>query len=315
MALDKRLVILDLDNTLVDTLRVWGESTCSLIENFSAQRNVKVEIIHDLIREAHGQHRFNDGVSLVDWMNAADPQLQEPGDVSLRKAWEIANAGIKRAWLDQSAALTVFYDGVLDSLTAWKTTKTGTVIQTDAEDSAVIRRLWLLGKNAAEAGHLSHPRDILRLIDAVYCQPGIEHSPLFLADVDFSFISGIRQKMHLWTDRLYKPSHIHLRKILDDFRLSAEEAIYIGDTHKDGAEAKGIAPAVDFAWARYGTPVSQETLSLYSKVGSRSYSYGEDVIQKEMSDRGVRPDIILNDTLSDVLPRFAWKPARNGYGC
>lgn len=310
--MDKHLVILDLDNTLVDTLHVWGTSIYSLIEAFSARRSVGVPIIHDLIREAPGQYRFNDGVSLIDWMNEADPQLQEPNDHFLRKQWESANTGIKRSWLEESASLTVFYDGVLDALRTWKQAGTGIAIQTDAEDSAVIRRLWLLGKNAAETGKISHPHDILRLFDAVYCQPGIEHSPLFLADVDFSFISSLKQKMHLWSDRLYKPSNIHLRKILDDFRIDAPKAVYVGDTHKDGAEAKGLNPAVDFAWARYGTPVKPEILSLYSQVGSRSYSYGEDVVKKEMSDRGIRPDINLDRQLSDLLPRYSWKPGR---GC
>lgn len=303
----KKLAVLDLDNTLVDTLEVWGRSLDILINDFSVHYKVDKAIIYELIREAPGQYRFNDGVSLQDWMIDADPKLRQ-AHIRLNSDWEKAGNPIKRDWLANSAKHTVFYDGVLDTLKQWKETKTGVAIQTDAEDSAVLRRLWLLAKDATDKRQLASPEELLNLIGPVYCQQGSSHAGQFLEGVELSFMQALHQKMHKWDDRLYKPAASHLRKIVEDAGVGFSDVVYIGDTHKDIIEAKALSPQIDFAWACYGAQITPEVRDLYNEVGSKSYTYGHQEVQREMRNRGVEPDANLQHSFAELNKYYSWLP-------
>lgn len=303
----KQLAVLDLDNTMIDTLTVWEAGLRPLIDAFSRHYKVDVGIVHELIREAPGQFRFNDGVSLQDWMIDSDPRLREAHE-SLTSGWAAAGNPIKRDWLRHTAEASVFYEGVLPMLRRWKEIRTGVVIQTDAEDSAVIRRLWLMGKNAAAQGLLESPHEILDLVGRIYCQPGMTHSAQYMDGVDLRFTNEMNQKMHRWTDRLFKPAPSHLRRILEDARVKPENAVYVGDTHKDGVEAKSFSARMAFAWASYGAHASSQVLSLYSAVGSKSYMYGHAAIAAELSNRGVVPDATLHHSFHELEQNFDWVP-------
>lgn len=302
----KRLVVLDLDNTLLDTLQLWGDSLQPLIDDFTETYGVDVKIAHDLIREAPGQYRFNDGASLAQWMVEYDPALR-PRHIRLKEEWDKAGGNpIARNWLDRSAAATVFYDGVVPMLKTWQSHGTCVVIQTDAEDCAVMRRLWLLAKNATDSGELQDPADLLDLVDHIYCQPGTVHAPEYLQDVELPFLKALRQKMHCWTDRLYKPEAAHLRHIVETSKAVRAETLYVGDTHKDGLEAAALG--VDFAWSRYGAIVSAKTMDLYQQVGSKAYSYGLDAVTAEMQARGVKPAVTLERSFDELNRHYAWLP-------
>ncbi len=292
--MNKRLIILDLDNTLVDTLSVWGASLSCLIGNLAGRLSVPLEISHDLIRRAHGQHRFNDGVSLVDWM------LEQEHGVNLRGAWEDVAFVIQTEWLRQSSELTVPYSGAIEALKNWREDGFRIAIQTDAEDCAVLRRLWCMACHAVESGDLSKPRDILDLIDKIYCQPSIPHSSRFLSEVGAEFREDMSSRIYVWKDKQFKPSLDHLRHILVEQDVAAEDAIYVGDSHKDGAEAGTLSVA--FAWARYGAKVSPEVLALYALVGSRNYSYGELTVLDAMKQMGVIPAHIFQESLLEKYP-------------
>ncbi len=191
----KQLAVLDLDNTMIDTLTVWAAGLQPLINAFSKHYNVDVGIIHELIREAPGQFRFNDGVSLQDWMVDSDPRLRSAHE-KLTHDWMAAGNPIKRDWLQHTAEASVFYEGVVPMLRQWKEIRTGVVIQTDAEDSAVMRRLWLLGRNAAAQGLLESPHEILDLVGRIYCQPGMIYSAQYMDGVELPYMNAMEQKMH-----------------------------------------------------------------------------------------------------------------------
>lgn len=288
--MSKRLIILDLDNTMIDTLHVWGSSLSCLIRNLDAELNIEVSISHDLIRRAHGQHRFNDGVSLVDWMLDPAQGLDIAGD------WKKAVGDIQTEWLHQSAELSVPYAGMIGQLKNWRRAGCKIVIQTDAEDCAVLRRLWWIACHAVRSGDLSKPRDILDLVDKIYCQPSIPYSPRFLSDVADEFREGMKALTHIWQDKEFKPSVAHLHYILEEQGIEAERAIYVGDSHKDGAEARTLL--IDFAWAQYGARVPSEILSLYAAVGSRNYSYGEQTVLDAMERMGINPALTLENISS-----------------
>ncbi len=299
----KRLVILDLDNTLFDALRRWEACLGTLVEEFSRVNNVHIGIVEDLVREAHGQHRFNDGAALVDAIIEADPQLHVFAGTQ-------ENKKLQENWLSKSIDFTTFYDGTLEALKTWHSAGVRCVIETDCEDVAVIRNLWCLGENAGKKGDLESAEGILDYFDKIYCQPGIAESECFLDAVGEKFQKKIKTKMHRWDDRHYKPSADHMTQILFESGTPAEEAVYIGDSYKDGAEAATVSPSVDFIWAAYGADVGQPVLDLYSRVGSKSFTYGLEAIRKAMQEREVVPTHILHADLSEVLGCYQWESAR-----
>ena len=98
-----------------------------------------------------------------------------------------------------------------------------------------------------------------------------------------------------------------MAQILFDCDVPAENAIYIGDSYKDGAEAATVSPPVDFVWAAYGTNVNEGVLGLYARVGSKSFTYGMQSIEKIMKERDIVPAKILNTRLSEVLALYDWE--------
>lgn len=289
--MSNRLIILDLDNTMVDTLHVWGTSLARLLKSLSEELNISQETLHDLVRRTHGQYRFNDGVSLIDWMFE-----QEPDSFPTPKQRVVRS--IQDEWLEQSAALSVPYDGTIEMLRQWNEEDCKIVIQTDAESCAVLRRLWWMAQHTVTDGELEKPEDILDLVEKIYCQPSLPHSPRYLSDVGFEFRKRTEEKFHIWQDKIFKPSSSHLAKILADHGATPRKTVYIGDGHKDGAEAKSLSVA--FAWAQYGAKVSQEILDLYALVGSRNYSYGEETVRAAFAERGVVPQWSLDTGLPDL---------------
>lgn len=305
MAALKRLVILDLDNTLFDALGRWASCTRALVQEFAAVNNLTHDTVHRLVKEAHGQHRFNDGAALVDAMIEADPAIME-GQKNLSAEWHLANRRVASNWHENSQDMSWIYDGVIESLKFWKQHGVKVVIETDCEVVAVHRNLYLLGKEAVRRGQLEKAADIAHLIDEIYCQPAIAESSIYFSDVENGVRDVLSAKTHIWDDRHYKPYAGHAATILDRTKIPAGQAIYIGDSYKDGAEAASISPQIDFIWAKYGAQVTQETLDLYECVGSKSFTYGEDSVRAAMQERGIHPRVTLLNGLCEVLPHFSW---------
>ncbi len=296
--MNKRLIILDLDNTMVDTLHVWGTSLAKLLDSLSKGLDFSKETLYDLVRRTHGQYRFNDGVSLIDWMFEEGQGLKSS---RLASDWKLVIGRVQGEWMQQSAALSVPYAGTIPMLQQWKDEGCKIAIQTDAESCAVLRRLWWIAVHAVRSGELDKPEDLLDLIDGIYCQPSIPHSPLYLSEIESEFRREIDRKLYIWQDKVFKPSSTHLAKILAAQNVTPDQTLYIGDGHKDGAEAKTLSVA--FAWARYGAKVLPEILDLYASVGSRNYSYGEETIRAAMVELGVVPDHALETGLADLAER------------
>ncbi|MBL8636952.1 MAG: HAD family hydrolase [Alphaproteobacteria bacterium] len=292
--MNKRLIILDLDNTMIDTLHVWGTSLAKLLEGLSNGLSLSKKTLHDLVRRTHGQYRFNDGVSLIDWMFEDGQGLKSS---RLASNWQLVARNVQEEWMRQSAALSTPYDGMIPMLQQWRDDGCKIAIQTDAESCAVLRRLWWIAVHAARRGELDQPDNILDLIDGIYCQPSIPHSALYLAEIEPEFRREIEEKLHIWQDKIFKPSSAHLIKILGDQNVTPDQTLYIGDGHKDGAEAKSLSVA--FAWARYGAKVAPEVLALYALVGSRNYSYGERTVLDAMDQMGIIPDYVFQEGLSE----------------
>lgn len=305
MKKNKTVVILDMDDTQFAALPRLENCLGRLMTDFAAAHGITSSQVENLVREAHGQHRFNDGAGLVDAIVEADPALRT-NNIALSSAWKEAQVRIKQDWIYNSHQQTAFFPGVIECLKFWKDKGIKSVIQTDCEHIAVVRNLWMLGTNAVRSGDLESPEQILDLYDHIFCQAGISPSDDLLHSIDPTFKLRAEQKMVAWEDGLYKPSAHHARHMLDVMGAESKDVVYIGDSHKDGAEAKSILPEIDFVWAKYGTKIADKVLDLCRRVASNKFSYGELAISREMQDRQINPLYILENSMSEVLGNFEW---------
>ncbi|PZP56193.1 MAG: hypothetical protein DI586_04465 [Micavibrio aeruginosavorus] len=312
----KTLVILDKDNCELDTLEVFGALEATLAK-IARSRQLPIELLHDLTREAEGEHRFNDAVSLIDHMNEIEPRFKTGKKKHIK-----SDISAKEDWLKKTSKLSTFYPGVLDTLKAWHDSGTNVVTKTDCERLPLIRRIWLTAINAYNDNQLKTPYEIISLYDHIYCKPSLgepDNADEFdsylrqfcqTSDVPPSFAAALNQHITVFRDG-HKPSQSHMNVILENYPTRREHILYIGDNYKDGLEAQTVEPAVDFAWARYGADWKPQVRNFYSKVGSKSYRYGVEEIASMLELHGVNVRLVLETSLSDVLKHFDFQSGWN----
>ncbi len=312
----KTLVILDKDNCELDTLEVFGALEKTLAK-IARSRKLPIELLHDLTREAEGEHRFNDAVRLVDYFNEVEPRFKTDNKKHIK-----SDISAKQDWLKKTAQLSTFYPGVLDTLKAWHEAGTNVVTKTDCERLPLIRRIWLTALNAYNQHQVKTPYEIIPLYDHIYCKPSLgepdtaEDFEKYLmdfcasSDVSPSFAAALNDHITVFRDG-HKPSQSHMTRILDDYPTKREHILYIGDNYKDGLEAQTIDPAVDFAWAKYGADWKVKVQDFYAKVGSKSYKYGVDEITKMLELHDVKVSLVLENSLADTLDHFDFRSGWN----
>lgn len=313
----KTLVILDKDNCELDTLEVFGALEDTL-EQIAANRNLNLELLHILTREANGEHRFNDALRLIDHMNEVEPLFQTGNE-----AHSEGDARAKMDWLKRTASLSQFYPDVLDTLKKWHALGTNVVTKTDAERLPIIRRVWLTAFNAYNNHELKSPYEIISLYDHIYCKPSL-HEPEHAEDFDdylrdfchdnnvpFPFARALNRHITVLREE-YKPCRDHMQIVHKDFPASPEQILYIGDTYKDGMEARLLDPKVDFAWASYGADWSPRVRDFYAKVGSNQYSYGRDVALQRLEQTQVHVSATLETSMADIFNHFSFGHTNDG---
>ena len=295
--LPKKKVILDLDNCQSDTLEVFYALKDTLSE-IAQDRDLPLELLYDLTREAEGEHRFNDAPGLIDYMNRIEPRFK-----TSNPEHKESDQRAKDKWLNETARRTVAYDGLIESLQAWHAIGTNVVMRTDAERLPVIRRIWLMAFNAAAQGELASPYEILPLYDHIYCSPSFneperEQLPAYLNKfgkdyrIPLDFVHEITS--HMTIGKEVKPSPAFVEKIFSDFCVVPEEVLYVGDSYKDGLEAQCIdGRRIDFAWAKYGADWRDEVRDFYAQVGSRRWRYGIEEIRRQIEEHSVVIDCTL----------------------
>ena len=312
----KTLVILDKDNCELDTLEVFGvlEQTLAKI---AKGRGLPIELLHDLTREAEGEHRFNDAPGLIRHMHEVEPRFKTGQDSDIK-----TDISAKRDWMDQTARLSRFYPGVLETLKTWHERGTNVVTKTDCERLPLIRRVWLTALNAVHDGQLKTPYEILSLYDRIYCKPSLGEPDREEAfhdylrdfcetnDFPYHFAAELNRHITIFRDD-HKPSLKHMTQILSDFPTKREHILYIGDNYKDGLEAQTVEPAVDFAWAKYGADWKPQVRDFYAKVGSKSYKYGVKEIANMLELHGVNVRLVLETSMADTLDHFDFRAGWN----
>jgi len=198
--------------------------------------------------------------------------------------------------------MTVFYDGALSALHHIKAQGSAQVIDTDTEASSLIRRVWLLARNARASGGLARETDLLSLFDQFYCQPSIEDDTAILSDIPDDFVSAFKNKITIWRDGR-KPSPVHMRRILNDFDVDSADALYIGDSAKDSGCARPLG--VDFAWFTPGADTAPEIAAIAQQLASPLYKYGLESIRADFT-AVTAPNYAFTQSLSDIIRAFSF---------
>lgn len=304
----KTLAVFDLDNTLTDSLTFWATAATPLADSMHRHFDIPQDTVVRTILKAPSQYRFNDIGHLITWMDARGvfPRARDPHE---QHQMDMTKWALRQQWYATQKRMTHFYPGAVDTLQALRASKTDVAIYTDAEASSMIRRVWLLAHNAKRNGLIADEQDVIHMVDHFYCQPSIEDDQRILRDVDVRFTLRIKEKMSLWTGRMYKPAPDYLRVIMDDFGADAARTVMVGDTHNDGGCA--VPHNASFAWAHYGARIAPEIEAAARRMASSYYKYGVADIMASFHN-GNRPDVVLHDEISELRDHFAFT-AGNGF--
>lgn len=296
----KELVVFDLDNTLTDSLKCWGEATLAAVRLMVDEFGIDEDKTIEAIRRAPGQYRFSDFGSLTEWLDREGilPRPEDPCDI-YRK--DITKHYLRQTWFQQQKNMTLFYEGTVETLRQIKAQGTATALYTDTEASSLIRRMWLLARNARKCGEISDEHDLLDLFDHYYCQPSIEHDFNILKNVDLPFVHRMKRNMTLWQDLVYKPSIDHGLIILKDFGVPAKRALMVGDTAKDGGSARPLG--MDFAWCRFGADIDPVTIATAQKIASPKFQYGLESVAACFNQHS-DPTHTLTGDLRELMAHF-----------
>lgn len=307
----KSLVIWDLDNTLTDTAKFWGDATREAVGMTERFFRLTPETVRDAIRRAPGQYRFSDYGALLEWLDRTGV-LPPPVDAAEAHDLTVTRWAIRDSWYRKQRAMTRFYPGAMETLRDIHANGTPQVIYTDTEASSLIRRWWLLSYNACRDGLVDDPMDVLGTIDHFYCQPSIEDDTTILKDVGTGFLLAFKQRMSILLPdpatgaRVGKPSGPHVRLILRDFSTAPENAIMLGDSEKDGVSAKqgGIA----FGWVHFGAVLDAETTSAGKAMADPGFQFGLAAMKNSFRKHSVRPDLTLRRSHRELLDKIDIAP-------
>ncbi len=280
--MDIRIVITDLDNTLWDWFRPWYSSFSAMLEMVALDSGVPRAILESEIRGVHQRHGTSEYTFVLDEL----PSLQRLSGSRLpsEKFKEAANIRAEIRRRD-----TVLYPTVLKTLD--RLLDKGLPVVAFTESSAFwtewrIRATGLDGRLRSLYSAPDHDFPDGRSRESVRTKDRSEY--------------GLRVTEHRLTPPGYlKPDKSILVKILEDFNLGPESAVYVGDSlMKDVAMAKEAH--VLAAWAKYGVASEREEYSLLRRV---THWTDEDVAREReiYSKSSVSPDLILENSFSEIL--------------
>ncbi len=316
--LPKSLVIWDVDNTLTDSAKFWGVATGSAVDKLIKTFDLDRDDVRDAILRAPAQYRFSDFGSLIHWLDDQDilPKGKTPAEDHDIKMTQWA---IRQAWYHRQKELIHFYPNTTATLRAIRAHGTAMAIYTDTEASSLIRRMWFLGRNAAQDGSLSSEFEIFKLFDHFYSQPSIEDDAAILREIDPDFILALKNRLTIFRPdpvtglNRAKPSGDNMGQILADYNTEPKFALMMGDSDKDGGSAR--LGGVDFAWLKFGATLDRLTIKTAQTMASPSFKYGLKAIRTAMKDQNITPTVTLQRDVSEVMRKFDFIAGRGFNPC
>ena len=302
MKKNKSLFIFDVDNTLSDTMNVWGDAFDYALDALSKSRGISREYLEkDIFDNVPDHLRHIPGVvagkDIVQTMSFA-PCLKPKNDEEAKKFAQ-DDAKIIHEWqkIKQKACP---YKGAIATLRKLKQAGATVVLYTDSRESSCVPRL----------AKMDFPAD---LIDGFYVQPDLdkEGKPITLPvkDKAVAFREALGSKLVVQPPKSSKPNPDAVKRIMKDFGVTDKSlAVMIGDNiRSDGGSGRGAG--IDFAWQKAGATPSDATLKLYERFAtSKEYSIAVEGHYKQMNDSN-RPTEVLEKGVTDVLKYY--KPVAN----
>jgi FMN phosphatase YigB (HAD superfamily) len=302
----KSLVIWDLDNTLTDSAGFWAIATARSVAMLRENFSVSDETLREAGERAPAQYRFSDFGRMIEWMHQ-ELYLPQPKDAEDAYRMAITRQAIAQDWYKIQENLSVFYPDAVPTLRAIHAHGTKMTIYSDTDGPSMIRRLWLMSKNATKTGEFSRPHDLFTLFDHFYAQPACEDDSAVLRDIDLSFVLAMKRRMSIMTPdpqtgaERRKPSGEHIAQILHDFKTAPQNAMMMGDSYKDGGSAK--MGGIDFVWLKFGAKIDLREVKKSKWMVSKGFKYGI----AEMKKAFVEQEIPVNITLHRALPELLKK--------
>lgn len=302
----KSLVIWDLDNTLTDSAGFWAVATAQSIAMLRENFDLCDETLKKAAQRGPAQYRFSDFGRMIEWMHQ-EKILPQPTSGEDDYRLTITRRAIAQAWYKKQAEMSVFYPHSVSTLRTISAHGTRMAIYTDTDVPSMIRRLWLMAKNATKTGELSNPIELFHLFDHFYAQPACEDDSAVLRDVDTSFILRMKHNTSILTpdpvtgEERRKPSGEHIAQILHDFKVAPRNALMMGDSDKDGGSAK--LGGIDFAWLKYGATLDINTVNKSRCMISKGYKWGLAGIREGFNEQGITPTITLRKALPELLKK------------
>lgn len=299
----KTLCIFDLDNTLINSFDSWCILTDRAITQYAALCNVEKTQIEQRLVQAHMSVRFGDIADMIVWF---DQKFMPAKTERFQRAWhDLQTKKIINDWRATELQLSVFYDGVLETLKTLKKSGVKLVIQTNAEREKAKYRLWCLAYNAYQQDPaFTSTEHVLNLFDAIYTRE--DHTLFDTKDtavdspkIESAFDQLFYQKTKTLPREKSKPAIDGSIAIMEQFNTDKDAILFIGDHTDDALAAKRTD--IDFAHAKYGTFLSDFTLEMDKRIGEEDYPIGHEVIEKAFSDLGIQPKIILAQGLKEIL--------------
>lgn len=259
-----RAVVTDLDNTLyswVDYIVPSLEAmVASLLETTGRPR---IDIVQSL-KAVYAHHESNEYPFAIQESSLFHPYRR---DFDSFDALVVRPA--QRAFSDARRRYLKPYPGVKETLAELRKRGLAVIALTDAPRNAVENRLRLLGLEG--------------LLDGLYALRGYELPANVNPEIrrrdeaGFYRLKGTRV-VELPRDA-QKPDPRGLRRVLKDFKLSASQVLYVGDSvKKDMALAAEVG--VTGAWAEYGTYVSTEYRERLAVISAKR------ITQRHVPDEG-----------------------------
>jgi phosphoglycolate phosphatase-like HAD superfamily hydrolase len=303
------LFILDLDNTLTDTMDFWGEATEQMLRAVHEMRGIPMDELHAMTKNSNAQYLFGNGNGLIRQLTKMPGMKPYLPDSKYVTRYQDTLAG--DLWAKVQKTKAHFFPNVSDFLLEARSRDIPLIIDTDAEQSSVILRMWHLCNNAIKEDPVFsgwQPHEVLGLFSAFYTQQNDkknEKDARVLYYVDPYFVSQFKHHAQTWPKNNYKPSNAHAKKIIADLGVDKGEVMMIGDTHKDAGTVRpenGDGFNAYFGLAHYGMHIDDRTQNLQNILGSSHFKYGTKAVFNEMSKMGIEADIILQGTIADTIP-------------
>jgi FMN phosphatase YigB (HAD superfamily) len=289
---DKRIdvVVTDVDNTLFDWVDVWHQSFTAMLDETIRITGIPRQRLLADIKKVHQQHRTSEYAFVLNELPSIRAEIHEP---SILPTLAPAIAAF-RAARDTHLHL---YPGVAEGLRRLKGMGIKLIGYTESMEPYTVYRLKRLGLDGSlDVLFMPRGHDIPMDID-----------PEWFNQHRFFGCKLERTERRYTPEGHFKPDPMILLAILDELKMEARRAVYIGDSlMKDVAMAQRAG--VQDVFARYGMAQNRPEYELLRCV---THWTAEDVErEKHIRSADVTPTHILENGFDDLFKCFEFGIAR-----